>query len=97
MLASMGLIIPPCGVPEYVLLDVYKRQALSEGDTVRTGDADGHALHALQFGGIGGLIVTACVTADVIDIDVYKRQSSISSSRMLMPKSLSMLSAIRAT
>ena len=44
------------------------RAALSEGDTVRTGDADGHALHALQFGGIGGLIVTACVTADVIDI-----------------------------
>ena len=45
--------------------------ALSEGDTVRTGDANGHALNALQFGGIGGLVVTACVTADVIDITLF--------------------------
>ena len=45
--------------------------ALSEGDTVRTGDANGHALNALQFGGIGGLVVTACVTADVIDIALF--------------------------
>ena len=47
------------------------RAALSEGDTVRTGDTDGHALHALQLGGIGGLVVAACITADVIDIALF--------------------------